>query len=203
MTLVRSGPTGSLAGRAAGVEYPAPAKSLAKVMTSTQPTRSRTGTRAASSVVEAALSTAPSPAHEDELSSALRIAVMRLARRLRQEKTDDETTLTQLSALATLERHGPLTLGDLAAHERVQPPSMSRVVGALVERGMTTRTPHPTDGRQQLVAISDRGAELLAAQRVLRDAWLSTRLAGLSTRERATLTEAAAILDQLVRRDTS
>jgi DNA-binding MarR family transcriptional regulator len=133
----------------------------------------------------------------DELSSTLRIAVMRLARRLRQEKSDNETTLTQLSALATLERHGPLTLGDLAAHERVQPPSMSRVVAALVERGLATRTPHPTDGRQQLVAVSDHGHEMLDQQRRRREAWLSHRLAGLTAHERKTLAEAAAILERL------
>lgn len=132
-----------------------------------------------------------------DLSSALRIGVMRLARRLRQERTEAELTLSQLATLATLDRHGLLTPTELALHEKVQPPSMTRIVAALLERELVTRTPHPTDRRQQLVALSDTGAALLAAQRRKRDAWLARRLAGLSPAERSTLREAAAILERL------
>src|SRR5215210_5244531 len=90
------------------------------------------------------------------LASALAVSVMRLARRLRQER-DSDLTATQLSALGTIRRYGPLTIGALATHERVQPPSMTRTVGCLLERGMVTREAHATDRRQVVVVLSDEG----------------------------------------------
>src|SRR5690242_18742366 len=106
------------------------------------------------------------------LASELRTTVMRLARRLRNQRADTSLTLTQLATLGTLDRHGPLTPGELAAHERVQPPSMTRIVAGLETAGLVTRTDHPTDGRQVLVAVSPTGRELLRDDRRRRDAWL-------------------------------
>ncbi len=131
------------------------------------------------------------------LASALRLAVMRLARRMRSERPDSSLTLSQLSALATLERHGPLTPSELAGHERVQPPSMTRLAARLETAGFLTRTDHPTDGRQVLLAVSASGVGLLREDRRRREAWLAQRLRELDADERAVLDRAAAILDRL------
>lgn len=132
------------------------------------------------------------------LAHDVRLAVMRFARRLRNQRVDTSVTLTHLSALSTLKRHGPMSAGELAAHERVQPPSMTRVVVALEGMGLVTRTPHPTDGRQVVLGLTGRAADLLAAEGRAREAWLSGRLQELSPEERAVLREAAEIIDKLV-----
>lgn len=132
-----------------------------------------------------------------ELASALRISVARLARRLRAEQTGDALSATQAAALSSLARHGPLTPSALAEHERVQPPSMTRVIGILEDKGLATRSPHPTDGRQVVVALTDTGTARLHADRARRDAWLSCRLAELGPAELETLQAAAALLDRL------
>lgn len=126
------------------------------------------------------------------------VSVGRLARRLRQER-DSELTATQLSALGTLRMHGPLTPGALAAHEKVQPPSMTRTVNCLAELGLVRREPHDTDRRQVVLHLSDEGAVLLAAERRRRDAWLAQTLRGLSAEERDVLRRAAPLLDTLAR----
>ena len=131
------------------------------------------------------------------LAHDLRLAVMRLSRRLRNQRVDTSVTLTQLAALSTLKRKGPLSPGDLAAHERVQPPSMTRVVVALEGMGLVTRTPHPTDGRQVIIELTPAADELLSAEARAREAWLSARLHELPTEERAVLREAAGIIDKL------
>lgn len=131
------------------------------------------------------------------LASALRLAVMRLARRMRSERADSSLTLSQLAALATLELHGPLTPRELAAQERVQPPSMTRIAGCLEAAGLLTRTDHPTDGRQVLLAASPAGAALLREDRRRRDVWLAQRLRELEPDEVAVLARAAQILDRL------
>src|SRR5215212_8840967 len=95
---------------------------------------------------------------ETELSSALRISVMRLSRRMRQERSAESgLTATQLAAMATLRRHGPLTAGELAGHEKVSPPSMTRILGHLSDLGLVDRRSHPSDGRQVLVELSATG----------------------------------------------
>src|SRR3981081_4270045 len=91
------------------------------------------------------------------LASRLRLAVVRLNRRLRAQRTSSAVSLTQLAALSTLYKCGPLTPGELAAKEGVQPPSMTRVIAALEEFGYATRRPHPTDGRQGLVGPTRAG----------------------------------------------
>ncbi len=131
------------------------------------------------------------------LAHDLRLAVMRFSRRLRNQRVDTSVTLTHLAALSTLKRHGPMSPGELAAHERVQPPSMTRVVVALEERGLVTRTPHPTDGRQVVIGLTDAAERLLTEEARAREAWLSERLHRLTPEERATLREAAAIMEEL------
>ena len=122
---------------------------------------------------------------------------MRLARRLRNERSDSALTLTQLAALATLERHGAMTPGELAAHERVQPPSMTRVLAVLEDGGLVARAPHPTDGRQAVLSVADRGRELLRADRRRREEWLARRLGELPPADVAALRAAVDVLDRL------
>jgi DNA-binding MarR family transcriptional regulator len=141
----------------------------------------------------------PTMTRTAELASTMRVSVMRLSRRLRTERADHDLTLTQTAALATLERHGPLTPRELADHEHVQPPSMTRTIAALEERGLITRTPHATDGRQHLVALTATATSLLKEDRRRRDAWLSLRIAELSPEERDLLRAAAPLLDRITR----
>jgi DNA-binding MarR family transcriptional regulator len=134
---------------------------------------------------------------DSELSSALRMSVMRLARRLRQQRSESGLTPTQLSVLATLERHGPSTPGELATHEKVQPPSMTRALARLEASGLVARTPHPVDRRQILVALTDAARAVLAEDRRRREAWLVDHLTALTAQERAVLREAAPIIERL------
>jgi DNA-binding MarR family transcriptional regulator len=131
------------------------------------------------------------------LASPLRLAVMRLARRMRAERADTALSLSQLAALATVERHGPLTPGELAGQERVQPPSMTRIVTTLQDAGLVHRTPHPSDGRQVLLEVTADGRALLHEDRRRRDAWLAHRLDELEEADRAVLRDAVAVLDRL------
>ncbi|WP_336030002.1 MarR family winged helix-turn-helix transcriptional regulator [Geodermatophilus sp. FMUSA9-8] len=131
------------------------------------------------------------------LAHDLRLAVMRFSRRLRNQRVDTSVTLTHLAALSTLKRHGPMSPGELAAHERVQPPSMTRVVVALEGRGLVTRTPHPTDGRQVVIGLTDAAETLLTEEARAREAWLSGRLQSLTAEKRAVLREAAEIMEEL------
>ena len=131
------------------------------------------------------------------LAHDLRLAVMRFSRRLRSQRVDTSVTLTHLAALSTLKRHGPMSPGELATHERVQPPSMTRVVVALEARGLVTRTPHPTDGRQVVIELTPEAHALLDAEAQAREAWLSERLERLTPQERQVMHEAATIMDKL------
>jgi DNA-binding MarR family transcriptional regulator len=131
------------------------------------------------------------------LAHDLRLAVMRFSRRLRNQRVDQSVTLTHLAALSTLQRHGRMSPGELAAHERVQPPSMTRVVVALEGKGLVTRSPHPTDGRQVVIELTEAAEELLAVEARAREAWLAGRLQELTAEERAVLREASAIMDKL------
>jgi DNA-binding MarR family transcriptional regulator len=135
------------------------------------------------------------------LASALRISVSRLARRLRAERLakglEPGLSDTQLAALAALERHAAMTPGELAEHEKVQPPSMTRVIAALEERGLVTRGPHATDRRQVVLTVTEPGRAVVQQSRQLREAWLAKRLRELTPQERATLRAAAPILEKL------
>lgn len=134
-----------------------------------------------------------------ELASLLRVSVMRLARRLRAERPDYGLSLTQTATLATVERHGPLTPREIADHEKVQPPSMTRILAGLEERGLITRIPHPSDGRQQLVSVTSEAKELLREDRRRREAWLAVQLAQLTLEEREILRAAAPIIERITR----
>jgi DNA-binding MarR family transcriptional regulator len=122
---------------------------------------------------------------------------MRLARRLRNEREDTSLTLNQLSAMGTLARLGPITLGELAAAERIQPPSMTRTVSALEERGLVARESDSDDRRLVIVRLSDEGKHMLAADRRRRDAWLNQRLRELTSDEREVLRRAVPVLEKL------
>lgn len=132
-----------------------------------------------------------------ELASVLRPALLRLTRILRNQRADTSVTLTHISALVTLKKSGPMSAGDLAASERVQPPSMTKVLATLEQRGLVRREPHPTDGRSSIIAITAEGQALLDSERQRRDAWLTQRLAALSADERAALRSVIPILDKL------
>ncbi len=131
------------------------------------------------------------------LAHDLRLAVMRFSRRLRNQRVDTSVTLTHLSALSTLQRRGPMSPGELAGHERVQPPSMTRVIVALEAMGLVTRTAHPTDGRQVVIGPTPVAEKLLGAEAQAREAWLCGRLQELTTEERDVLRRAAGIMDKL------
>lgn len=135
------------------------------------------------------------------LASALRISVSRLARRLRAERLakglEPGLSDTQFAALAALERHGDMTPGELAGHEKVQPPSMTRVIALLEERGLVKRGPHATDRRQVVLTVTESGRAAVLQSRRLREAWLAQRLHELTPQERATLRAAAPILEKL------
>ncbi len=135
------------------------------------------------------------------LASSLRVSIARLSRRLRTESTGGEgpagVSIGGISVLALLFREGERTLGQLAAAERVQPPSMTRTVNCLEQDGLVERSPHPTDGRQVVVRLSATGRELVLAERRRRDAWLAKRLVELTPEERQLLRQAAPILDRL------
>jgi DNA-binding MarR family transcriptional regulator len=130
------------------------------------------------------------------------MSVIRLARRLRVERTvpglgEPALSDTQFAALAALDRHGAMTPGELAEHEKVQPPSMTRVIAALVDSRLVSRSPHATDRRQVVLKASSAGHDLVSKVRRRRDAWLARRLTELSGEERAILRAAAPILEKL------
>jgi DNA-binding MarR family transcriptional regulator len=136
------------------------------------------------------------------LATAMRISVSRLARRLRVERLGlggTETVISdiQLAALAALERHDSMTPGELAEHEKVQPPSMTRVIAVLEERGLVRREPHATDRRQVILTVTDDGRDLVQRVRRRREAWLAQRLQELAPAERQVLRAAAPILEKL------
>jgi DNA-binding MarR family transcriptional regulator len=136
------------------------------------------------------------------LASELRVSVMRLRRRLVSERDPgNELSMSQMAVLAALFRNGEQTVGDLAAGERVQPPSMTRAVNRLQDAGYVARRPHESDGRQVLVSLSELGRQTLLADRARRDAWLTRRLAELTPEQRAVLRQAAPILDALSRKE--
>ncbi|HET9442819.1 MAG TPA: MarR family transcriptional regulator [Acidimicrobiales bacterium] len=137
----------------------------------------------------------PSPVEADVVG-ALRLGVMRLARRLRQQ-ADGEVTPSLLSALASVERLGPVTLGDLAAAERVQPPTMTRLVGRLEELGFVDRRADDRDRRVARVALTGAGRSYIADSRRRKDAYLARRLERFTAEEREALARALPLLERL------
>lgn len=131
-----------------------------------------------------------------DLSSRLRVSVARLARRLRQEGADGDTP-SQLAALASLYRLGPVTLGDLADAERVRPPTMTRIVAALEERGLLRKQPDAADRRVVRVALTPEGKRAYERTRRRRDEWLAKRLATLPRAQLDEIERAIQLLDAL------
>ena len=145
--------------------------------------------------------TTPQSSSDAGLATSLRISVSRLARRMRAERVaqglQPELSDTQLAALAALEKHTAMTPSELAEHEKVQPPSITRVIASLEERGLITRMPHSTDRRQVVLTVTDQGRDVVAKLRQLREAWLARRLRELTPAERAVLKQALPILEKL------
>lgn len=152
-----------------------------------------------SSSPSSSLSTSPSAAacRPASLAAELRVAILHTSRRLRFERGTDDITPGQYTVLAVLDRHGSLTPGEIAAHEKVRPPSMTRTLAALDALGLVSRTSHPTDGRQVLVSLSQLGRQEVLETRRRRDAWLARRLATLTPAERDVLARAAAIMNRV------
>jgi len=134
-----------------------------------------------------------------QLAPQLRDAITRLNRRVRQARPVGDLTVTQVSALTSLRLAGALTPRELADVERVQPPTMTKIIAKLEDRGLVQRTPHPTDGRQVILAATEGGQAVLDQFERARDEWLAHRLAALDEDERETLHRAAEILQQLAR----
>lgn len=145
------------------------------------------------------MSAAPAPtltrAQKDRLTSDLRMACMRISRRVRFE-SHASVAPHQFSVLARLE-DGPRTPKELADIERVSAPSMTRTVNGLVGLGMVSRADDPTDGRQVILSLTAEGKRTIRETRRQRDQWLATRLERLDDAERALLVEAAALLERV------
>jgi DNA-binding MarR family transcriptional regulator len=135
----------------------------------------------------------------EQLAISLRESITRLNRRLRQARAVGDLTFSQLSALTSLQLAGALTPRELADIERVQPPTMTKIVGKLEERGLVARTPHPTDRRQVILAATEEGRAVYAQFEKARNEWLAQLLAELAPEERDTLERAAQILQQVAK----
>jgi DNA-binding MarR family transcriptional regulator len=127
----------------------------------------------------------------------LRIAVNRLSRTLRAQKADSSVTDAQFSALARLHRDGAMTLADLSRQDGVTPPSMTKTIGVLVDRGLVSKDGHSDDRRKVLLGATPAGAAFVEETRRRRDGWLTPRLAALTADERTTLADATEIMRRL------
>jgi len=142
-----------------------------------------------------AAATRLSPSAVTAVASELRLACMRISRRVRFESTH-EVPPHQFSVLVRLEE-APRTPGELADIERVSPPSMTRTVAALVDRGLVARTADPSDGRQVILSLTPEATRLLKEISRRRDQWMTVRVKGLSPEEQETLRKAARILSRV------
>lgn len=133
------------------------------------------------------------------LAATLRGAITMVSRRMRATRPVGELTPGQFSALGSLDLAGAMTPRELADAERVRPPTITKIVAKLEAGGFVQRTPHPTDRRQVILAPTEQGREVLRQARRAREAWLAQRLAELTPDERATLRQAAEILDRIAR----
>ena len=136
---------------------------------------------------------------EAGLAVELRVSVGRLARRLRAERDEGVPGVGMMSVLAALHREGDLTVGQLAEHDRVKPPSMTRTVSCLESDGYVVRRPAETDRRQVIVSLTQEGRQVLLATRRRREAWLAQRLRSLTAEEKTLLRDALPILERLSR----
>jgi DNA-binding MarR family transcriptional regulator len=132
------------------------------------------------------------------LASALRSSTLRLSRQIRRQRVEGhDLTANQLGVLGALGKHDAMTIGELAAHEQVKPPSMTRIVSNMEEAGLVVRRPHETDKRQIVVELTDAALELISANRRRRDEWLQMKLKNLTPEERDILRKAAPVLERL------
>ena len=139
-------------------------------------------------------------ASDVELAARLRLAITRTARRLRQEAGTDLSP-SQLAALATIERHGPLAPSELAERERIMRPTTTRVLSRLVEAGLVERIPDPADGRSAIVSVSSEGCALLRRLRRSKTAYLATRIRDLPPQDLSALARAIEVLEAFLARD--
>lgn len=145
--------------------------------------------------VDMSADTAPAPSLP-ELASSLRLRVMRLSRNLRRQ-AGTGLSPSLLSALTTVERNGPLTIGTLSEAEQVRPPTMTKVVASLLEQGLVTREPDSLDGRVAWVMVTAEGRALLRRTRNRSDAYLARRLRSLDSEDLVVLERASRLLEQL------
>lgn len=138
---------------------------------------------------------------EDDLAavSQLRSSVMRLSRRLRHQHVEQSLSPTEMGVLGTLARCGSATPGELARREHVQPPSMTRIIAMLEEKGLVRREPHPEDRRQVVVSMTEQAEEILNESRRRRNAWLAELASGLTEEEWEAVRVAAPALYKLAR----
>jgi DNA-binding MarR family transcriptional regulator len=129
--------------------------------------------------------------------STLRSAVMRLSRRLRNQRVEESLTPTEMQVMATLARCGSATPGELARKEHVQPPSMTRIIAMLEEKGLVRREPHPDDRRQVVVSSTEQAESIIEQSRAKRDVWLAELATNLTPEEWAVLRAAAPVLERL------
>ena len=129
--------------------------------------------------------------------SQLRSSAMRLARRLRHQRVEESLSPTEMGVLGTLARCGQATPGELARREHVQPPSMTRIIAMLEEKGLVRREPHPDDRRQVVVSSTEQAEAILTESRRRRNAWLAELAAGLTEEEWALVRDAAPVLYRL------
>jgi DNA-binding MarR family transcriptional regulator len=134
------------------------------------------------------------------LGGNLRIALTRVSRALRSQRGAADQPEGQFGVLTVLHKHGEMSPGALAAHERIRPPSMTRTVNALVELGLVHKVEHPTDKRQVVVALTEAGAQEVKETRRRRDAWLTQQLSTLTLDERETLARASDLLTRIAAR---
>jgi DNA-binding MarR family transcriptional regulator len=144
--------------------------------------------------------TTPPPTPDTSFASEVRMAIFRLARRLRSERAVDSMSDGQFAVLAALKVHGPHTLGELAERERVSAPSMNRTVNCLVESGYVTRTPDSGDRRKVIIDLTDTGREVVAETVRRRDSWLEHALEALDPEDREVLARAAQIMRTVAER---
>lgn len=133
----------------------------------------------------------------EELAPRLRWTITRFARRLRQEAGTDLGP-SQIAALATIERHGPLSPSEVAERERIKRPTATRIVRHLEEAGLVERVKDPEDGRASILTVTRQGRTLLRRLRERKTAYLAKRLAGLDAEDRRTLERAAELLEGML-----
>jgi DNA-binding MarR family transcriptional regulator len=136
----------------------------------------------------------------EEMAARLRLSSTRLHRALRRE-SGVLLSPSQMSALASIDTHGPITLGALAEHEGVAPPSITKVIAVLEDDGYVSRTPDPNDRRVNFVATTPKGSELVAESRRRKTAWLTGRIRELTADQRQRLHDALDVIDELTKRE--